>query len=317
MKVNNSVLAAQQRSLSSLIEQQRMPHAFVITEAADIHNRQLAHWLISVLACVHPFNEQGVLFACGQCKSCQLLNSQGHPDHLNILLSGNAIGVDQIRKVITFFEKTALLGKNQSVVVEAAEKMTESAANALLKTLEEPTANSHIILLATEIERLLPTIISRCRHIALRGNSNSPQIVINKNSDDVFASLTAESELPDSALFNEFTLLFYQFLAQPAQRSQVLAFMQEHIQSLNWCESLIVNIMRMNQRWLKISENTVLDQQVLARLQQLTHDDIWQLQLLNNACKKQIMTLTQANRAFQLEKLLAEMSHYLTQADKL
>ena len=130
--------------------------------------------------------------------------------------------------------------------------------------------------------------------IATENNLSETAFLV-KNSDDVFASLTAESELPDSALFNEFTLLFYQFLAQPAQRSQVLAFMQEHIQSLNWCESLIVNIMRMNQRWLKISENTVLDQQVLARLQQLTHDDIWQLQLLNNACKKQIMTLTQAS----------------------
>lgn len=312
-------LVEHQRSLSSLLQQARMPHAFIISGAQGTGKLALTHWLIGVLACeqcitLQDANKQSILQACGQCKSCQLLKGQGHPDHLVVDASGNNIGVDQIRKVITFFEKTALLGKNQSAIIESAEKMTESAANALLKTLEEPTANSHIILLATEIERLLPTIISRCRHIALRVSEQELNNNINNNASTTFASLIPENSHTDAATFNEFIILFYQFLAAPEQRSQISSFMQAQTMSLNWCERLITDLMRFNQGWLKIDQTTAIDQRILARLEHLTHDDIWQVQLLISSCKKQILQLTQANKNFQIEKLLAELTYYLTQA---
>lgn len=308
-------LVEHQRSLSTLIMQARLPHAFIISGSQGTGKLALTHWLIGVLACEQyttsqVANKQSILAACGQCKSCQLLKGEGHPDHLVVDASGNNIGVDQIRKVIIFFEKTALLGKRQSAIIESAEKMTESAANALLKTLEEPTANSHIILLTTEIERLLPTIISRCRHVALRATK---QTLNNKNTE-TFAALLPEGTNTDARLFNEFIALFYQFIAVPEQRCAILTFMQAQTMSLNWCEQLITDLMRFNQGWLKINHNTGLEQQTLARLQHLTHDDIWQVQHLISTCKKQILLLTQANKNFQIEKLLAEISYYLIQA---
>ncbi|GHE90699.1 hypothetical protein [Thalassotalea profundi] len=313
-------LNEQQRSLSSLLKQNRVPHAFIISGADGTGKLLLAQWLIGILACEkNGFQEDNVypneiLQQCGECKSCQLLKGHGHPDHLVVDTSGNSIGVDQIRQVTTFFEKTALLGRNQSAIIEAADTMTESAANALLKTLEEPTANSHIILLTTEISRLLPTIISRCRQISIRATDQELNNNIAINYVTTFASLKTENVNGDTALLNEFMLLFYQFLANPEERSRLLLFMQTHTQSLNWCEGLIADLMRYNQGWLNNNENTAIDQQILARLQHLTHDDIWQVQLLISACKKQILLLTQANRNFQIEKLLAQMTFYLIQA---
>ncbi|XQW86648.1 DNA polymerase III subunit [Thalassotalea piscium] len=307
-------LLEHQRSLSALLLQARMPHAFIISGHHGTGKLTLAHWLIGVLACEHCVSEQDILSPCGQCKSCLLLNGQGHPDHLVVDPSGNTIGVDQIRKVITFFEKTALLGQRQTAIIESADKMTESAANALLKTLEEPTADSHIILLTSDIDRLLPTIISRCRHLELRATGGNLAHSLTNNKTDTFATLLETNSDDDSALFNEFVILFYHFLAVPEERSKILTFMQEQAKSLDWCERLTADLMRFNYGWLKINQNTAIDQQILARLQHLSHDDIWQLQLLIGTCKKQTLTITQVNKNFQIEKLLAEITHHLIQA---
>ena len=302
-----------QRTLSSLLQQERMPHAFIISGVKGTGKLTFVHWLRSVLACEQcVFQEDngqlnGIIVPCGQCKSCLLLKGQGHPDHLVVDASGASIGVDQIRQVTTFFEKTALFGQSQSTIIESADTMTESAANALLKTLEEPTAHSYIFLLTIDISRLLPTIISRCRHIAIRATEQA----MNKTKANAFGQLTPESDVCDTALANEFMLLFFQFLASPDERSRILTFMQTHPASLDWSEQFITDLMRFKQGWLTNNENTVIDSKILARLQHLTHDDIWQVQLLIRSCKKQILVLTQANKNFQIEKLLAEITLYL------
>ena len=69
-----------------------------------------------------------------------------------------------------FLQTTAHIGKFKTVLIENAQTMTQAAANALLKTLEEPTANSIIILVTNDIEMLLPTIVSRCRVLNIRPN---------------------------------------------------------------------------------------------------------------------------------------------------
>lgn len=163
--------------------------------------------------------------------------------------------------------------------------MTESAANALLKTLEEPNAYSHIILLTTEIERLIPTIISRCRHIALRATKQTLKGNANGDTATTFAGFASEENSVDAVQYNEFTTLFYQFIAEPSSRSKILTFMQAQPLSLSWCELAIVDLMRFNNNWLNVSPDTVIEEQALARLRQLTQDDIWQLHTLISACK--------------------------------
>ena len=79
------------------------------------------------------------------------------------------IGVDAIRQTISKVSQTAQLSGNKVVIISQVELMSESASNALLKTLEEPTANTYLLMTSNESQRLLPTILSRCekRNIAL------------------------------------------------------------------------------------------------------------------------------------------------------
>lgn len=96
----------------------------------------------------------------------QLFESEaGHPDLLHLLPEGKLqqLKVDQVRQVVDFLGKTALMGGYRVVIVEQAHTMNTAASNALLKTLEEPGAQTLLILTVDHIEGVLPTIRSRCQ----------------------------------------------------------------------------------------------------------------------------------------------------------
>ena len=103
--------------------------------------------------------------ACGQCKDCQLFSAGTHPDFLLIGLEEKAkqIKVDQVRKLVDVINKTSSREGMKVIVIEPAEAMNMNAANALLKSLEEPTKDTLIFLVAHAAHRLLPTIRSRCQ----------------------------------------------------------------------------------------------------------------------------------------------------------
>ena len=79
----------------------------------------------------------------------------------------SAIGIEQIRAASRFFQQTALYGQTKILLIQEAESMTQAAANSLLKTLEEPSGSSLLLLSVSEIWRLPPTIRSRCQRINL------------------------------------------------------------------------------------------------------------------------------------------------------
>lgn len=99
--------------------------------------------------------------ACGQCQSCLLYMAGNHPD-LILTQFEKTIGVDVIREGINRLSQTSHLGSDKVMIVENAHKMTVAASNALLKTLEEPTKNTYILMTSTSSQELLPTILSRC-----------------------------------------------------------------------------------------------------------------------------------------------------------
>ncbi len=107
---------------------------------------------------------------CGFCHSCQLMKSNTHPDFHRIEpeKEGKSISVDQIRQCNRFAQESSQLSGTRVIVISPADAMNESAANALLKTLETPSEHCVFLLLAHQSQRLLPTIISRCQqwHIA-------------------------------------------------------------------------------------------------------------------------------------------------------
>lgn len=103
--------------------------------------------------------------ACGVCHSCQLMNAHNHPDYhvINPEKAGKSISVDQIRTCNRLAQESSQLSGKRLFVIEPAEVMTESATNALLKTLEEPSSTCMFLLVTYQPQRLLSTVTSRCQ----------------------------------------------------------------------------------------------------------------------------------------------------------
>lgn len=100
------------------------------------------------------------------CRSCRRVVAATHPDLVLVEPEGRqSLGVDQARSTILRAARSPVEGRRKVLLFEEAEAMTEQAANALLKTLEEPTASSVFILVARAEEDLPPTVASRCRTV--------------------------------------------------------------------------------------------------------------------------------------------------------
>ena len=135
-------------------------HAYLLHGPAGIGKRALADRLMALMLCQQPLPEG----ACGRCKGCMLLAARTHPDHyiLEPEEADKAIRVDQVRELVGFVSQTAQLGGRKVVLLEPAEAMNLNAANALLKSLEEPAGDTVLLLVSHQPSRLLPTIKSRC-----------------------------------------------------------------------------------------------------------------------------------------------------------
>ncbi|CUS48950.1 MAG: DNA polymerase III delta' subunit HolB [Idiomarinaceae bacterium HL-53] len=138
-------------------QNQGLPHAMGIPWQPDAGTELLLDALIAWLLC----NSQGNK-ACGVCKSCLLQQAGNHPDFLRVVPEENKkIGVDEIRSMNARVWSHANQAGAKVVLVQSAERMTEAAANALLKTLEEPPQNTYFIIAPERFARVLPTIRSR------------------------------------------------------------------------------------------------------------------------------------------------------------
>jgi DNA polymerase-3 subunit delta' len=135
-------------------------HAYLLHGPIGIGKRALAERLMHRLLCQRPLG----LDACGECKSCLLLAAGSHPDNyvLEPEEADKAIKVDQVRDLVSFVVQTAQMGGRKVVLIEPVESMNINAANALLKSLEEPSGNTVLLLVTHQPSRLLPTLKSRC-----------------------------------------------------------------------------------------------------------------------------------------------------------
>ncbi|WP_249978744.1 DNA polymerase III subunit delta' [Vreelandella olivaria] len=148
------------QQLVHLANEGRMPHALLISGAHGVGKQQLAEALIARTLCAQPTDQ-----ACGHCHSCAMLASGYHPDLLRISPEEGKrqIRIDPIRDVNRFVSQTAQQGGYRVIVISPAEAMNIAAANALLKSLEEPGEKTLFILLSDIPSRTLPTIRSRCQ----------------------------------------------------------------------------------------------------------------------------------------------------------
>ncbi|RUO44057.1 hypothetical protein CWE15_02460 [Aliidiomarina taiwanensis] len=156
-KLDYPWLASLWRQWLQAKQQQGLPHALGIPWQPHAGSEALLEALVAWLLCQQPASK-----ACGQCKSCLLQQAGNHPDLLWVQPEeGKKIGVDRIRDLQNKVWQHASQGGATVIVIEKAEQMTEAAANALLKTLEEPPAHNYLIICPERFSRLLPTVRSR------------------------------------------------------------------------------------------------------------------------------------------------------------
>lgn len=144
----------------TILDSDRVPGAILLIAPNGLGVNVLVERFRSSLMCVNYESE-----ACGFCHSCELMKSGSHPDVHTISpeKEGKSITVDQIRASNRWAQESSHLDGYRLIVVEPAEAMNEAASNALLKTLEEPADKCIFLLVSPAIERLMPTIVSRCQ----------------------------------------------------------------------------------------------------------------------------------------------------------
>jgi DNA polymerase-3 subunit delta' len=146
--------------------QGRLAHALLISGSAGIGKHQLADVFAQSLLCAEP---QADGLACCQCHACSLYAAGNHPDlfRLSPEEDSKVIKIDQIRAFIEKVSLSSHYGRYKVVILNPADAMNIAASNALLKTLEEPPADT-VLLLITDRPSFLPaTIRSRCQSLRL------------------------------------------------------------------------------------------------------------------------------------------------------
>jgi DNA polymerase-3 subunit delta' len=151
-----------------------LPHALLFNGATGIGKVQFAEQWAALMLCDKVVETVSSVEAsldnlqtCGQCQGCKLMKAGTHPDIKRIYSDdGKAIPVDSVREVSRYLSLKSQLAQMQIVIISPAEKMNRFSANSLLKTLEEPTPNTLLILVTDRPANLLPTIRSRCQTIA-------------------------------------------------------------------------------------------------------------------------------------------------------
>ncbi|QDT96389.1 DNA polymerase III subunit delta' [Gimesia aquarii] len=186
------ILEMLDRSLS----RSRLPHALLFVGDAGIGKKRVAQHLAQCLFCQQTPADQ--LVCCNVCNSCKQMAAGTHPDLISVecppdkavLPLNLIIGKDEQRGregICYEMSLRPMLGDRRIAIIDDADKMNAESANALLKTLEEPSANYLMILIANELDAILPTIRSRCQSIRFR-----------PLSDEDVAELLIEQQLVDS-----------------------------------------------------------------------------------------------------------------------
>ncbi|QIU88375.1 DNA polymerase III subunit delta' [Yokenella regensburgei] len=298
-------------------------HALLVQALPGMGEDALIYALTRWLMCRQPDGHK----SCGQCHSCQLMQAGTHPDYYHLLpeKGKSSLGIDAVRSVTEKLYEHARLGGAKVVWIGNAAWLTDAAANALLKTLEEPPENTWFFLACEEPERLLATLRSRCRlhHLAPPAENWAASWLereVTVSHDAILTALRLSASAPAAAL----ELLQQHWSARQQLCQQLDAALNSHdwlsllpalnhddaTMRLHWFATLLLDALKIQQR---ITIVTNVDALTLcerlartwsaARLQAIAHDAC--------ECREQLLSVTGLNRELMLTERLLRWEHYL------
>ena len=190
------------------LEVDRLAHALLVEGPAGCGKTALANAMVARLLCT-----ENKLYACGCCKSCELLAGGAHPEYFEATFEINpktgklrtVIAVEQVRRMIAALQLTNSISSRKVACIFPADSMHWSAANAILKSLEEPTGDTVLILVTDSPGKLPVTIRSRCQ--AIHVSQPDGEVVLdwlehgsNKPLEELHAALQAAGGSPLRAM---------------------------------------------------------------------------------------------------------------------
>ncbi len=299
-------------------------HALLIQALPGMGDGALIYAITRFLMCQQPEGHK----SCGKCRGCQLMQAGTHPDYYTLEpeKGKSTLGIDAVREVSEKLYEHARLGGAKVVWLNDAALLTEAAANALLKTLEEPPEKTWFFLSCREPGRLLATLRSRCRlhHLAAPQESWALSWLereVTTSQEAARAALRLCSGAPAAALA----------MLQPdvqAQREALCQALGAALDSQDWLSLLpVLNNDRASERlhWLASLLLDALKIQQGATL--LSNPDVWTLvttmanrlpaaslrAILHDLCqgREQLLTVTGLNRELLLTDRLLRIEHYL------
>lgn len=259
-----------------------LPHALLLAGQAGLGKRRFAEVFAQATLCEQP-NISGE--ACNHCKSCCLFIANHHPDFTLVAPESEdkPIKIDQIRALIQFMVATTQISQHKVALIVNAETMNQAAANALLKTLEEPEGLALIILTCNAAGSLPATIRSRCQLV---------------HFPPVFSSNAAEwlkTQLPEQDTANLLNL---------AEGSPLKAL--SLIDKLPLRQEILTKLIKLAHQQLTVT-SLVVDCQKIAVSELL----IWLIQLVNDCIK---ITLVKQRDGLLDKPLLAELQKLVSRA---
>ncbi|MXF47813.1 DNA polymerase III subunit delta' [Raoultella sp. Lac2] len=299
-------------------------HALLLQALPGMGGEALIYALCRYLMCRQPQGNK----SCGQCHSCQLMQAGTHPDYYTLApeKGKSALGIDAVRDVNEKLYERSRLGGAKVVWTGDAALLTDAAANALLKTLEEPPENTWFFLACQEPARLLATLRSRCRLHHLAPPSESYGLAwlereVTMPQEALLSALRLSANAPAAALY----LLQESHWASRQQLIQTLAGVLSsgdwlallpilnHEQAavrLHWLASLLLDAQKRQQGITLVSNpdawtlvNQLAQTLPAARLQAIARDV--------SACRDQLLNVVGVNRELLLTERLLRWEHYL------
>jgi DNA polymerase-3 subunit delta' len=248
-----------QRALD-LQQQQRLPHAVLIDTSSEMDISGFARYLSMLLLC----DNSSELAICGACEACRMMQADTYADFNLVTLETNEktnkinknINIEQIRKLIHEVYLTPQYNRLKIAVIYPAEAMNKSSANALLKTLEEPTSRVLIILLTHNPGRIPVTLRSRCQSWSI--NPPTREQALNWLCEQGIEGQTATSYLEfaggDAVLALQ--LKQYDYAALVAQfKSRFSQFLRGDLSVSDLCRGLLSSEKSIIRRLINLSLN--------------------------------------------------------------